>query len=308
MSKEEFEQTRAKRSVLLREMLSAVEEHVGKLKESMEDAKELHNALGERIDDLGEQSRDSVTMCLTYNRDNMQELLDSQRKKLTERNDALEAMVMVLNEETMATMKVLSIRIEELDGELALCRTAMRGGVLSAVLSYKDVPKSKEFVKTRSCFYCGKAGPQIKGKVRLGRGKSSNGTIREYVREFKELMLQVSDETEKEALLAFQNRLKLWVRQEVEQRGVQKLSEAMTVTEFVIKLGLRKDKLESSKSEEKGIHEKDHIKDYDGNGISDNSGNGKPRKSMLSKKEKSVGKALELGSSARSVKAKEAKS
>ncbi|MFQ6636179.1 hypothetical protein Gotur_013949 [Gossypium turneri] len=91
-------------------------------------------------------------------------------------------------------------------------------------------------------------------------------------------MLQVSDMTEEEALLAFQKGLKPWVRQEVEQRGVQKLSEAMTVAESVVKLSLGKDKLESSKSEERGISEMDHKEDIlNGNGNGDNSGNGKPR-------------------------------
>ncbi|MBA0754945.1 hypothetical protein Gogos_020010, partial [Gossypium gossypioides] len=41
---------------------------------------------------------------------------------------------------------------------------------------------------------------------------TQRGRVGEYVREFKELMLQVSNVTEKEALLAFQNRLKPWVR------------------------------------------------------------------------------------------------
>ncbi|MBA0879104.1 hypothetical protein Goshw_015940, partial [Gossypium schwendimanii] len=162
------------------------------------------------------------------------------------------------------------------------------------------------------------------------------GTVGEYAQEFKELLLQVSDVTEEEALLAFLNGLKPWVRQEVEQRGVQKLSEAMTVVESVVKLGLGKDKLGSSKSEERGISEIDHKEDIvDGNGNGDNSGNGKPRvgkkkpkrkrdklkcflydgphmlKKCLRKftlKEKPVGKALVLGSSARGVEAKEAES
>ncbi|MFQ6648382.1 hypothetical protein Gotur_021362, partial [Gossypium turneri] len=90
-------------------------------------------------------------------------------------------------------------------------------------------------------------------------------------------MLQVSDVTEKETFLAFQNGLKLWVRQEMEQRGVQKLSEAMTVAESVVKLGLGKNKLKSSKSEERDVCKKDHKEDIDGNGIDDNGGNGKPR-------------------------------
>ncbi|MFQ6631429.1 hypothetical protein Gotur_009423, partial [Gossypium turneri] len=102
-------------------------------------------------------------------------------------------------------------------------------------------------------------------------------TVGKYAREFNELMVQVSDVTEKEALLAFQNGLKPWVRQKMEQRGVQKLLEAMTVVESVVKLGLRKDKFGSSKLEERGVCEKDYKEDVDGNGNDDNSGNGKSR-------------------------------
>ncbi|MFQ6643685.1 hypothetical protein Gotur_017712 [Gossypium turneri] len=215
----------------------------------------------------------------------------------------------------MATTRALSTRIEELEGELALCRAAVGKGVSSAALSNEDVPKPKEFVGTRSAcdvdnflwrmehyfrakgivddvdkvntasmflidiallwwrgrttdkrqseigtwqeFQCELKGQfylefaEEKARAKL-QGITQWGTVGEYVREFKELMLQVSEVTEREALLAFQNGLKLWVRQEVEQRGVQKLSEAMTVVESVVKLGLGKVKLGSSKSEERG--------------------------------------------------------
>ncbi|MBA0577084.1 hypothetical protein Golob_024838 [Gossypium lobatum] len=77
MSKEEFEQRWARKS--LREMLSTVEKRVGILEESMEDTKELNNVLGGSIEDLREQSRDFVTMCLTSQRNSVQELLDSQK-------------------------------------------------------------------------------------------------------------------------------------------------------------------------------------------------------------------------------------
>ncbi|MFQ6651858.1 hypothetical protein Gotur_024018 [Gossypium turneri] len=224
----------------------------------------------------------------------------------------------------MATTRALSTRIEELEGELALCRAAVGNGVANAVLSNEDVLKLKKFVATRSAcdvdnflwrmenyfrakgimedavkvntvsmfltdiallwwrgrttnkrqseigtwqeFQCElkeQFYPEFteeEARVKL-QGISQRGTVGEYVREFKELMLQVSEVTEREALLTFQNGLKPWVRQEVEQRGVQKLSEAMTIVESVVKLGLEKDKLGSSKSEESG----------------DNGGNGKPR-------------------------------
>ncbi|MBA0861274.1 hypothetical protein Goshw_026285 [Gossypium schwendimanii] len=108
----------------------------------------------------------------------------------------------------------------------------------------------------------------------------------------------------------------------------------MTVVESVVKLGLGKDKLGSSKSEKRGVCEKDHKKDVDGNENDNNSGNGKPRvgkkkpkrkrdklkyficngpymlKKCLKKsalKEKPVSKALVLGSSARIVEAKDEK-
>ncbi|MBA0730919.1 hypothetical protein Golax_020292 [Gossypium laxum] len=99
----------------------------------------------------------------------------------------------------------------------------------------------------------------------------------------------------------------------------------MTVVKSVVKLGLGKDKLGSSNSEERGACEKDNKEDIvDGNGNGDNSGNGKPRvgkkkpnrkrdklkcflcngphllKKCLKKfalKEKPVDKALVLGSS-----------
>ncbi|MFQ6664450.1 hypothetical protein Gotur_031558 [Gossypium turneri] len=89
-------------------------------------------------------------MCLTSWRDSMQELLDSQRNKLTERNDAFESMVKALKEETMATTMTLSTRIEELEGELALGQAAVGKRVASAALSNKDVPKLKEFLGARS--------------------------------------------------------------------------------------------------------------------------------------------------------------
>ncbi|MFQ6624817.1 hypothetical protein Gotur_003232, partial [Gossypium turneri] len=52
----------------------------------------------------------------------------------------------------------------------------------------------------------------------------------------------------------------------------------MMVVESVVRLGLGKDKLGSSKSEERGICEVDHKEDVvDGNGNGNNSGNEKPR-------------------------------
>ncbi|MFQ6645030.1 hypothetical protein Gotur_019196 [Gossypium turneri] len=153
--------------------------------------------------------------------DKVNELFNSHKDKLSERNDALEAMMMALKEETMAMTRALSTRIEELEGELALCRAAVGNGVANAALSNEDRMEhyfhAKGIVDDADKFYLEFTEEEARAKL---QGISQRGTVGEYVQEFKELMLQVSDVTEREALLAFQNRLKPWVRQEVEQRGV----------------------------------------------------------------------------------------
>ncbi|MBA0877969.1 hypothetical protein Goshw_007717 [Gossypium schwendimanii] len=51
----------------------------------------------------------------------------------------------------------------------------------------------------------------------------------------------------------------------------------MMVVESMVKLGLGKDKLRSSKFEERGVCETDHKEDVHGNGNDENSGNEKPQ-------------------------------
>ncbi|MBA0700698.1 hypothetical protein Goari_020575 [Gossypium aridum] len=219
-------------------MLLTVEESVGKLEVSIEDVNKSLDGVEDRIDNWKEQSRDYVKMSFDSTMDKVNELFISHKDKLSKRNDALEAMVMALKEETMATTMALSTRIKELEVELALCQATVGERVSSAALTNKDVLKPKEFVGTRD-----KTTDKRQGVIKTWQ-KFQMG---EYVREFNELMLRVSE------------------------------SEAMTVAASMVKLGLGKDKLRSSKSEERGVCEKDHKEDNDGNGIDDNDGNGKPR-------------------------------
>ncbi|MBA0617750.1 hypothetical protein Godav_027172 [Gossypium davidsonii] len=59
-------------------------------------------------------------------------------------------MMMALKKETMATTKALSTIIDELNGELALCRAVVSNGVSSVAFNCEvDVPKPKEFMGTR---------------------------------------------------------------------------------------------------------------------------------------------------------------
>ncbi|KAH1032583.1 hypothetical protein J1N35_044757 [Gossypium stocksii] len=73
------------------------------------------------FDSIEDQLKDFVLESHETNVDKVQEVLNSMRNTLTKRNDALEAMVIALKEETIATARALSTRIEELEGKLALC-------------------------------------------------------------------------------------------------------------------------------------------------------------------------------------------
>ncbi|KAG8483214.1 hypothetical protein CXB51_022117 [Gossypium anomalum] len=68
-----------------------------------------------------EDFKDYVALSLKSTIGKVNELFNSPRDNLIERNDALEAMVMALKEETMATAKALIAEIEKLEGDLALC-------------------------------------------------------------------------------------------------------------------------------------------------------------------------------------------
>ncbi|KAH1063937.1 hypothetical protein J1N35_028924 [Gossypium stocksii] len=123
------------------------------LLKSTRDVRETLDVVKGRTEDLKELLKDFVIKSFSSNVEKLQKLLNSIRNKLTERNDAFEAMVMALKEEKMITMRALSTRIEEFNGELVLCRETMDRGVLSATLNCEvDVLKPKEFVGRRSAY------------------------------------------------------------------------------------------------------------------------------------------------------------
>ncbi|KAK8264107.1 hypothetical protein V6Z12_D12G086400 [Gossypium hirsutum] len=83
-------------------------------------------------------------------------------------------------------------------------------------------------------------------RVKL-RPLAQQGTVREYVPEFNELMLQISDMDKKEAFFSFMDGLKPWAKQELQRRGVQELTKAMSVAESLAEFGGKKDNANSSK-------------------------------------------------------------
>ncbi|KAL6312372.1 hypothetical protein AAG906_008044 [Vitis piasezkii] len=64
--------------------------------------------------------------------------------------------------------------------------------------------------------------------------KDHIGSIRDYVKEFSSLMLEIPNMIEKELLFNFMENLQGWVEQELRRRGVQDLATAMVVAESLM--------------------------------------------------------------------------
>ncbi|MBA0746116.1 hypothetical protein Gogos_008659 [Gossypium gossypioides] len=74
------------------------------------------------------------------------------------------------------------------------------------------------------------------------------GIVQEYVKDFSELMLQISDLSVKEIFYWFKDGLKQWAKQKLHRQGIIELTVAMDETKSFTKLGGRKlDKSESIK-------------------------------------------------------------
>ncbi|MBA0670091.1 hypothetical protein Goklo_007356, partial [Gossypium klotzschianum] len=82
-----------------------------------------------------------------------------------------------------------------------------------------------------------------KAQAKLRR-LTQQGTVREYVRAFSELMLQISDLSEKEAFYWFEDGLKPWAKHELRRQGITELTVAMVEAESFVELGPARDKLE----------------------------------------------------------------
>ncbi len=101
------------------------------------------------------------------------------------------------------------------------------------------------------------------------------------MREFSELMLQISDLSENEVFFSFTDGLKPWTKQELQRQKVQELTNAMMVAESIVELAPRRDRFESSKPNRRGnggYHEEDEEgQSYDGNSSSSDGDDRKPQ-------------------------------
>ncbi|MBA0630106.1 hypothetical protein Godav_002234 [Gossypium davidsonii] len=274
MSKEVVDQNepiqtcgRARKASRSRDMLTALENRVGNLEESVGNMKktlELVQGRTDGFDSMEEQLREFVLDSLGANAKKINELVNFTTKKLAERDENLEDMVLAMKKE-----------IEELKGELAIYKVVLSNGMLFSRPKQQamDVPKPEKSIDEK-------------------RGGNAIGTWEEFQGELKKLFyLQYTEKdaraklcrlTEKEVFYWFKDGLKPRAKHELSKQGITELTVAMAEAESFVELGPTKDKFESSKPNGKGNGERNHEKDEerhsnDGNSTDSTSGNRKPR-------------------------------
>ncbi|MBA0879403.1 hypothetical protein Goshw_005982 [Gossypium schwendimanii] len=124
---------------------------VVKLEGSIRDVRETLDVFEGRTDELDlmkKKLRDYVIEALSANWDMMKEAPNATKGGQTEKNDALEAMVMALNEKNEAIME----KIKDFEGELAMCRVTTGKKMLASVPKQLiiNVPMPKEFKEMSS--------------------------------------------------------------------------------------------------------------------------------------------------------------
>ncbi|MBA0679745.1 hypothetical protein Goari_011497 [Gossypium aridum] len=197
----------------------------------------------------------------------VRETLDEvQRRTLSKRNDRS------YGHGFKGGTKAMMTRIEELEGELTVCRAVVGKGMMALVLEQRkmDVPKSKERDERqgdtaigtwmefqnefRRKFYHKHAKENAQAKLCQ---LMQQDTVREYVQEFPNL-------SEKEEFYLFNDGFKPSTKQKLHRLRVKELTKAISKAECFLELGLRKGKFESSKpketSNDRGTHKKEQDK------------------------------------------------
>ncbi|XP_075087838.1 uncharacterized protein LOC142169816 [Nicotiana tabacum] len=90
------------------------------------------------------------------------------------------------------------------------------------------------------------------------RRLKQSGTVREYVKEFSSLMLNVSNMAEEDKLHYFMSGLKGWAQLELRRQNVQNLSTAIAAADTLADLNIGDDPTESSHSKSDGRKDKEN--------------------------------------------------
>ncbi|KAL4333573.1 hypothetical protein GQ457_07G007230 [Hibiscus cannabinus] len=88
-------------------------------------------------------------------------------------------------------------------------------------------------------------------RARLRRLKQS-GSIRDYIKDFTNLVLEIPDLSDKDSLFNFMDGLQLWAKTELKRRGVQNLADAIAKAESLVDYSNHKEFTSKPKEQKEG--------------------------------------------------------
>ncbi|KAF2304642.1 hypothetical protein GH714_037242 [Hevea brasiliensis] len=121
-------------------------------------------------------------------------------------------------------------------------------------------------------FYPENAADEARAKLRRLTQRS---TIREYVKEFSEVLLEIPEYLDQELLFFFKDGLQAWVRLEIERRGAPNLVTTITIAESLVEYK-RNDKAKNKDGKSKSGGEKSGSKEGSKDGPKEGNGGKKP--------------------------------
>ncbi|MBA0856846.1 hypothetical protein Goshw_003863 [Gossypium schwendimanii] len=225
-----------------KDMLSALKGRVTKLEGSIGDVNETLKKVDGHITDLElwqDQLKEQVVKAFNANVDTIKRVLNVVVGKLTEKNDALKAMVPSLQEQ-----------MEELKRELFMYKATLGNRVLAITPKPKiNVLKLKEFNGTRFAMDHCWSTDEKRGEVAIRTWEEFLGEFNgSFTRNMLRMRLRLN-------CVGLRNNAQ-WVevigKARITTPRVYKITKAMTIAESLIEFVLRKDKFESSKPKEKG--------------------------------------------------------
>ncbi|MBA0683479.1 hypothetical protein Goari_025134 [Gossypium aridum] len=239
-----------------KDMLSALKGRVTKLEGSIGDVNETLKKVDGHITDLElwqDQLKEQVVKAFNVNVDTIKRVLNAVVGKLTEKNDALKAMVSSLQEQ-----------MEELKRELFIYKATLVNMVLAITPKPKiNVLKLKEFNGTRFAMDVDYfvSTDEKRGGVTIRTWEEFLGEFNgSFTRNILRMRLRLN-------CVGLHNNAQLGIvgKARITTPRVYEITKAMTIAESLIEFVLRKDKFESSKPKEKGngLHiVRDYLKQF----------------------------------------------
>ncbi|XP_043809090.1 acidic leucine-rich nuclear phosphoprotein 32 family member B-like [Manihot esculenta] len=159
-------------------------------------------------------------------------------------------------------------KIKKLEEQMALMCSVVVQGSMAGTSFALGAPTTRRFQGVEIQFSPDNAAKEARAKLRR---LTQKGTISDYVKEFFEILLEISNYPDEEALFAFMDDFQHWLKMEIEHRGAQVLAIVISIAESLVeyKKGDKDEDDEDYELVQSADDDEDDDEDDDGEGGDD---------------------------------------